>query len=77
MEKLTFTVSEFGRLAGIGRNLAYEAVRTGQVRAVRIGKRLLIPKSEVRRLLGESEGFGNTGIGAASIDSSGTRCQSR
>ena len=51
MEKLTYTVPELGRVLGISRNLAYEAIRRGEVRAIRIGKRLIIAKSELQRLL--------------------------
>jgi excisionase family DNA binding protein len=51
ISKLTYTVPEFGRILGIGRNLAYEAVRRGEVRAVRLGHRWVVPKLEVQRLL--------------------------
>jgi excisionase family DNA binding protein len=44
-------VEEFGRIIGIGRNSAYQAVERGDVRAVRLGKRILIPKTEVPRIL--------------------------
>lgn len=54
MDKEVFTVPEAGQILGIGRNSAYEAVRRGEIRAVRIGKRLVVPKAEVRRILGES-----------------------
>lgn len=45
------TVTEAAKLLRLGRNAMYEAVRTNQVPAVRIGKRLLIPKSTIIRLL--------------------------
>jgi excisionase family DNA binding protein len=54
MERLVFTVAEAGQLLGIGRNSAYEAVRRGDIRAVRIGKRWVVPKGEIRRILGEA-----------------------
>ena len=50
-QRQTVTVEEFGRIVGIGRNSAYMAVERGEVRAVRIGKRIVIPKAEVQRLL--------------------------
>ena len=43
MEKLTWTVPEAAKALGIGRTAAYEAARTGQIPAVRIGRRVLIP----------------------------------
>jgi excisionase family DNA binding protein len=51
MERRTFTVEEAGAILGIGRNAAYEAVKTGQVPAIRIGKRLLVPRTELDKLL--------------------------
>jgi excisionase family DNA binding protein len=38
-------------LLGIGRNAVYGAARRGEFRTIRIGKRILVPKSEIRRLL--------------------------
>jgi excisionase family DNA binding protein len=50
-QRQTLTVEDFGRVIGIGRNGAYAAVQRGEVRAVKIGRRLLIPLAEVDRLL--------------------------
>jgi len=51
MERQTLSVDEFAKTVGVGRNLAYLAVQRGEVRAVKIGKRIVIPKKEVTRLL--------------------------
>lgn len=48
---LTYRVEEAGRLLGIGRNQAYEAIRRGEIPVVRIGKRLLVPKAALERML--------------------------
>lgn len=37
--------------AGIGRNNAYEGVRTGSIPSIRVGKRILVPKVALDRLL--------------------------
>jgi excisionase family DNA binding protein len=50
---LTITVSEAARLLGIGRGLAYEMARTGKLPALRFGKRLVIPRKAIERLLQE------------------------
>lgn len=56
LKRQTLTVSEAGRLLGIGRNSAYEAVRRGQLYAIRLGRRLVVPRSVVERLLsGENQ----------------------
>ena len=47
----TFTVPEAGRVLGIGRSAAYEAARTGQIPTIRIGKRILVPRAALERLL--------------------------
>jgi excisionase family DNA binding protein len=53
------TVEDLAAALGIGRNKAYEAVQTGEVRAMRLGHRWLIPRAEVARL---------TGLGVAPAD---------
>lgn len=45
------TVVEFARLMRIGRNSAYEAIRRGDVGSVRIGRRVVIPRTAVLALL--------------------------
>jgi excisionase family DNA binding protein len=46
------TVPEVARVLRISRNRAYEAVRTGAIPSVRLGRRVLVLKSEVRALFG-------------------------
>lgn len=50
-EPLTYTVEETAKLLRIGRDQAYEAVRTGQIRSIRIGRRLLVPRASLDALL--------------------------
>jgi excisionase family DNA binding protein len=45
------TVSEAARVLGISRSSAYECVRRGELRAVRLGRRLVVPRSAVTELL--------------------------
>jgi excisionase family DNA binding protein len=47
----TYSVAEAGKLLGIGRNQTYDAIKRGEVPAIRIGKRLLVPKAALDRLL--------------------------
>jgi excisionase family DNA binding protein len=46
------TVPEVAKVLRISRNRAYEAVRTGAIPSVRLGRRVLVLKSEVRALFG-------------------------
>ena len=50
-ERLTFTIDETARLLGIGRQLAYDRVKTGEIPAIKIGRRLLVPRSALQKLL--------------------------
>lgn len=51
MERLTLTVEESAKALGIGRSAAYEAIRRGDIPSIRIGKRLVVPKVALERLL--------------------------
>lgn len=44
---LTLQVEELIPVLGIGRNTAYDLVRSGQIRSIRIGRQLRIPKDAV------------------------------
>lgn len=41
---LTLRVEDLMSILGIGRNTAYELVRTKQIRSVKVGRQLRIPK---------------------------------
>lgn len=41
---LTLRVEDLMLILGIGRNTAYELVRSGQIRSVKVGRQLRIPK---------------------------------
>ena len=38
-------------LLGIGRNTAYELIRSGQIRSVRIGRQIRIPREDLLEFL--------------------------
>jgi excisionase family DNA binding protein len=50
-DKLTLSVEEAAKLLGIGRNLCYDRVKTGEIPVVKIGRRLLVPRSALEKLL--------------------------
>ena len=50
-ESLTVTVPQAARLLGIGRNSAYVAIERGDIPHVRIGKRIVVPRAALERLL--------------------------
>ena len=50
---LVYSVTEMAKLLGIGRSKAYELVRLGTVPSLRLGRRIVIPKLALSRLLAE------------------------
>ena len=51
VECLTLTVTEAGKVVGLGRNAAYAAARRGEIPTIRIGRRILVPKAGLKKLL--------------------------
>jgi excisionase family DNA binding protein len=51
-DKPTFSVSEAAALPGVSRNTVYQCVSTGEISALRLGRRLLIPRAALVRMLG-------------------------
>lgn len=53
-EPLVYSVNELRKLLGISRGLVYEAIRTGQIPSIRFGRRILVPRFALERLLTEA-----------------------
>jgi len=47
----TLRVEHAGRLLGISRSTAYEAARSGEIPALRFGRRLVVPTAALLELL--------------------------
>lgn len=47
----TLRVEDLMPLLGIGRNTAYELIRSGQIRSVRIGRQIRIPRDALLEFL--------------------------
>jgi excisionase family DNA binding protein len=54
-DRLTLTVEEAATLLGISRAFAYEAVNKGEIPSIRIGRRILVPKAALERLVGADQ----------------------
>ena len=48
---LVMTVPEMAEILQIGRNAAYELVKSGAIRSIRIGKTIRIPKAALEEFL--------------------------
>jgi hypothetical protein len=52
LRKPTVSVPDAGRVLGIGRNAAYDAVKRGEIDSLAFGKRRVVPTAPLRRKLG-------------------------
>lgn len=50
-EKLTLTVTEMAQLLGLSRNSAYQGILTGEIPHVKVGKRILVPRLALEKML--------------------------
>jgi excisionase family DNA binding protein len=53
--RLTFTVHEVAGLLGVSSKLIYEEIQRGNIAAITLGRRRVIPKTEVERIIGPLE----------------------
>ena len=53
-EQLTYSVREAAKLLGLSRNSAYQACLKGEIPHLKIGKRILIPRVQLERMLNEA-----------------------
>ena len=58
-EKLIVSVGDCAHLLGLSRSSCYEGIRRGEIPHLKIGRRILIPKVQLERLLqaGKSDGI--------------------
>ncbi len=52
----TLSVEEAGQLLSLGRDAAYQAVRTGELPVLRFGRKLRVPTARVLAMLGAGTG---------------------
>jgi excisionase family DNA binding protein len=57
-ERITYSVQEVAQLLGISRGAAYEGVASGEIPSIRIGRRLLVPRASLNRLLYSDDASG-------------------
>jgi excisionase family DNA binding protein len=54
-DKLVFTVEEAGQRLGLSRPSAYLAVKRGQIPIIKVGRRFLVPKAALEKMLAEAK----------------------
>lgn len=53
-EKLVFTVEEAGEILGLSRASAYQGVERGEIPSIRVGKRILVPRVALEKMLAQA-----------------------
>ncbi len=61
-QRLTYDILEAARVLGISRNLAYEMAKTGALPVIKCGKRLLVPKKALERMLEAAQGNSSSAV---------------
>ena len=56
IDRRTYKMDEAAKLLGIGRNQAYEAAKRGEIPSIKIGKRVVIPKAALDKMLSGGTG---------------------
>jgi excisionase family DNA binding protein len=62
INKQIYTVEETAVALGIGRNSAYQGVKTGEIPSIKIGGRILVPTKALDNLLANSIEMPQKGI---------------
>jgi excisionase family DNA binding protein len=52
--RLALSVGESAKLLGVNKTSVYEAVRTGQLPSIKFGRRILIPRTQLIKILEEA-----------------------
>lgn len=55
-DSLVLTPNEVARLLRIGRSTCYEGIRQGVIPSLRIGRRILVPKGALLKMLEQAAG---------------------
>ena len=59
MEKLVYSVQEAAEVLGSSKSYMYELARRGEVPALKLGKRLVVPKEKFIKWINEEKELGN------------------
>ena len=51
LERIVYTVTEAAEILGISRPTAFQGVERGEIPHIRVGRRILIPKAALDKLL--------------------------
>jgi len=55
IERRTLSVDDVAKILGVGRSAVYEAIRRGEIPALHFGRRIVVPRQALLRLLDEED----------------------
>ncbi|WP_041458719.1 excisionase family DNA-binding protein [Ammonifex degensii] len=50
-DRIAYSIPEFAAAVGLGKSLIYELVKRGEIPSIRVGRRILIPRSAAEEWL--------------------------
>ncbi|MFC2045593.1 helix-turn-helix domain-containing protein [Chloroflexota bacterium] len=54
VESMTLSVDDTAKLLGLSRNATYQGIHCGEIPSIRVGKRILVPRIAIERILSEA-----------------------
>ncbi len=60
-DRVVLTVNEVAKLLGLSRASAYQGVACGEIPSIRVGRRILVPRQALERMLEGDSKPGKTG----------------
>ncbi|MFC2047188.1 helix-turn-helix domain-containing protein [Chloroflexota bacterium] len=51
LERIVYTVDETAKILGLSRPAAFQGVKQGSIPHVRVGKRILVPKAALEKMM--------------------------
>ena len=60
-DRVVLTVNEVAKLLGLSRASAYQGVARGEIPSIRVGRRILVPRQALERMLEGNSKPGKTG----------------
>lgn len=54
VERIGYSPDEARQLLGISRSLIWKLINEGEIKTIRLGRRRIIPKNEIERIMNES-----------------------
>ena len=60
-DRVVLTVNEVAKLLGLSRASAYQGVARGEIPSIRVGRRILVPRQALERMLEGDSKPGKTG----------------